>query len=638
MLVTFRRALNTWPARLLFIFLVVVFVAWGVGADVLRLITGGMSDNSVATVGSRKIMVPELQDVYRRQLAQVSRMFGGRTEPTPEIKRGVAAQALQVLITQTALSEAAESMGLTVSEEALRQATFQVPAFRGADGKFDRATFEQVLRNNNLTEQRFLSLLRTDLLQRQMLETLRAGATAPDVLARAIFAFQQEKRIAEAVELPFAAAAAPPAPAEAQLTRWYDNHKDQYSTAELRRIKAVILAPETVGKDVEVTEEELRGAYEQASAAYNIPEKRSAEVVLLSDPAKAKALAAQWLAGADWARIQDAANKAGGTPVDLTSSTREQIPSPELADAVFAATPEVVGPPVETALGWYVLKVIQVEAGSEKTLDDVRDELRRRVIADKAADMIYDRANKVGDLLAGGVSLDNMPADLGLAGVTGTLDAQGNTASGQPAPIPGSDALRAALKQTAFQMKQGDPARLEQVPAEGSPQAFFAVVVEDITPPTPRPFAEVAERVRADWTRDAIRHAQEEKAAAILAAVKAGKPLAEAAAGLVVRHLPPTGRAAPAEGVPAELVKPLFALKQGEPTMVETPDGFIVAVLREVQTPDPAADPIGYGQVRDGLVRAIANDMENVFATAVRERASPRVNRQALESLTRSPE
>ena len=173
MLVTFRRGLNTWPARLLFMFLVVMFVAWGVGSDILRLITGGMSDDSVATVGSRSIGLPELQDAYRRQLAQVMRTFGGHTEPTPEIRRGVAAQALQRLITQTALTETANAMGLVVPEAALRQTTFQIPAFHGANGQFDKTVFEQVLRNNDLTEPRFLALLRADMLQRQLLEPLR---------------------------------------------------------------------------------------------------------------------------------------------------------------------------------------------------------------------------------------------------------------------------------------------------------------------------------------------------------------------------------------------------------------------------------------------------------------------------------
>ena len=135
------------------------------------------------------------------------------------------------------------------------------------------------------------------------------------------------------------------------------------------------------------------------------------------------------------------AAKEGGTPVDLADSTREQIPSPELADAVFVATPDsVVGAPVKTRA-----RLVRAEgdrnvpAGRPKTLDEARDELRHQVIAEKAADLIYDRANKIEDLLAGGVPLDKLPGDLGLAAVTGTLDAQGNTPAGQPAPIPGSD-------------------------------------------------------------------------------------------------------------------------------------------------------------------------------------------------------
>ena len=421
-----------------------------------------------------------------------------------------------------------------------------------------------------------------------------------------------------------------------QLARWYENHKDQYSTAELRRIKAVILTPEMMAKDVQVTDEDLRGAYEQAKAGYNLPEKRSAEVVLLPDEAKVKALAAQWLVGADWPTIQQAATREGGTPVDLTDATRDQIPSPELADAVFAASADVVGPPVQTALGWYALKVTHVTPGTMKTLDQARDELRSRVIADKAADLVYDRANKIEDLLAGGVTLDNLPGDMGLAAVTGTLDAQGNTAEGQPAPVPGSEALRSAMVKAAFEMKKGDPPRFVEAGPEGSNQGYFGVSVEDIDPPPPRPLAEVTDRVRADWTRDAIHHTQEEAAANILGAVKGGEALENAALGLAVQHLQPAGRAAATEGVPLQLVNPLFSLKPGEPTMVETADGFLVAVLREVQTPDPASDPIGYGQVREALTQAIANDMDGVFTNAVRERAHPRVNQPVFDSMNRT--
>ncbi|CAH2599795.1 Peptidyl-prolyl cis-trans isomerase ppiD [Rhodovastum atsumiense] len=627
MLATFRRGLSTWPARLFFFFLVGIFVIWGVG-DMINTVG---RDTAVATVAGRRIEITELQDAYRRQLAQVQRMFGGRTETTPEIRRGIAEQTLARLITQAALTDAAGTLGLAVPDEALRQAVFTIPAFRGSDGKFDRSMFEQALRNNNLSEPRFLALLRLDILQRQLLEAVRAGAVSPDVLTREVHAFQQEKRTADAVDLPFAAAPAPDAPTEAQLTRWYENHKDQYSTPELRHIKVVVLSPETVAKDVQVSDDDLRAVWEQARAGFEAPEKRSAEIALLPDEAGAAAIAAQWLAGADWAAIQAEASKKGGSPVELTDATRAEIPAPELAEAVFTATPDVVGPPVKTALGWYALKVTKITPATSRSFEDAREDLRARVAADKAADLIYDRANKVDDLLSGGVTLEALPADLGLAALTGTLDAQGNTAEGVPVPIPGPDALRAAIVQAAFQMKQGDPARLTQAP-DGA-QTFYAVEVDGITPPAPKPLAEVQDAVRTDWTRDTVRRTQEEAAAKILAAVKGGQSLEAAAPGLTIRHLPPVGRASPAEGVPTQLVMPLFSIKAGEPTMAETPDGFVVAVLREITSPDPKDDPIGYGQVRDALARSIGNDMEAVFATALRDRAAPRVNRAMLDSV-----
>jgi peptidyl-prolyl cis-trans isomerase D len=552
------------------------------------------------------------------------------------MKRGVAEQSLNTLITQSALTQAALAMHLTVPDEALRQAIFQVPAFKGPNGQFDRQLFQQTLANNNMSEAGFMSLLRLDMLRRQLLQTVGAGAVAPDVLTREIFAFQQEKRLADAVGLPFAAAPPPPAPTDAQLTRWYENHTDQYSTPEYRRIKAVILSPETVAKEVQVTDEDLRGAYEQVKANYNQPEKRSAEVVLLPDEAKANALVAQWSGGADWPAIKAAADKEGATAVDLTDSTPEQIPSPELAAAVFAAAPDVVLPPVKTALGWYAVKVTHIVPATAKTLEEVRDELRKQVIAEKAADMIYDRANKIDDLLSGGVPLDNLPGDLGLAAVTGTLDAQGDTLDGQPAPIPGDATLRDALIKAAFQTKPGDPPRLVRAGPENADDGYYALTVEDILPPKPRPFADVADRVRADWTRDAIHHEQEAAAARILSEVKSGQTLEAAALGLSVQHLPPVSRGATPQVVPMQLVEPLFSLKVGEPTMIEDADGFMVAVLSKIETPDAASDPIDYGRIREALTQSVANDMEAIFTAAVREGAHPQVNRPVFNSLIRN--
>ena len=637
MLAILRRGLNTWIARLFFMLLVASFAAWGVG-DVVRNIGGG-DPSTVATVGSRKVAMPEAQFMYRRQLSQVVQMFGGKIEPTPEIKRAVAAQSVERLVNDAALDEFVQDQGIVVSDEALRQAVFDIPQFHGADGKFSRATFEAVMRNANLTEPGFLAEMRADIGRREVLEAIGAAVALPDRETRELFAFQREKRVADAVEFPFAAAPAPPAATEAQLQRWYDNHPDSYQTPEMRRIKAVVLSPETVAREITISDADLQAAYDQRRGEFQQPEKRTAQIVQAPDEAKAAALAAQWRAGADWAAMQAAAQAAGGSAIEVTDATPIEFPARELASAVFADAPQSITGPVKSPLAWHVVRVTKVIPGVNRTLEQTRDELRSHLLADKAADLLDAHAKTVEELLAAGTTLDDRLGELGLEPVTGTLDQSGRTPAGQPAPIPGPEELRTALIQAAFAMKPGDPARLTQAPAgaDGT-RSYFAVVVEDIRPAAARPLADVEGQVRADWTRDAIRHTEDEAAAKVLAAVKGGQTLADAAlvAGVTLRRLPPVGRAEPVEGVPADLIKPLFGMQKGEATMLETPDGFLVAALAEVVDADPGQDPIGYAQMRDTFATQVSQDVQAAFAIAVRNRLRPRINRTAIDTIAQA--
>lgn len=633
MLTLVRRFLDTWIAKLFFVVLVASFGLWGV-ADVVRNFG---SDSSLAVVGSRKIELPEAQEAYRRQLAQVTRMFGTQIAPTAEIRRSVAGQAVERLITAAALDNKVAEWKLSAPDAAVRQAVFEIPAFKGRSGVFDRPTFEGVLRNNGLTEKRFLDLMRSDLGQRQMLEAIRAGAATPDVMTRAVFAFQREQRVARSVDYPFAAAKPPEPATEIQLQRYYDNNKSKYATTEYRRIKAVVLSPETLEKEIEVSDADIATAYDARKSEFNTAEKRSVQVLLTQDEAVAGKLAAAWKAGADWVAIQKSAGDVGASGVELPDAAADEFPAPELGRAVFDAKLNDVPPPVRSALGWHVIKVTAITPGATKSLAEMTPSLKARIVADRATDLLYTRANKVEDALSTGTSLDDLPGDLGLAAISGTLDAQGNTLEGARAPIPGPDELRPALIQAAFLAKKGDAPHLTQAPNTASgAQSFFAFTIDDIIPPETRKLTDVVETVRADWTRDAIRHTQEEAAAKLLAALKGGQSLEDAAtvAGVQVRTLPAVGRAAPVEGVPAQLVTPLFALKKNEPTMIETPEGFEIAVLSDIIAADPKTDAAGYAQMREALAKSVADDQETLFATAVRSRANPRVNRAQLEQLS----
>ncbi len=632
MLTLFRRLTDTWIAKLLFIVLVASFGFWGI-ADVVRQIGG---ETSLATVGSRKIELPEAQDAYRRTLAQVMRSFGTDLQPTAEIRQSVAAQTVERLITMTAIQNKVDEMHLAAPDAAVKKAVYEMPAFKGSNGAFDKNLFANLLRENGLSEKHFLELMRSDLGQKQLLEAVRSNTAASDVMTKAVFAFQREQRVADAVSLPFSAAPAPAAPTEAQLARYYDNNKDRYSTAELRRIKAVVLAPGTVAQEADITDADIATAYANRKAEFNSEEKRTVQVLLAPDEAAAKKIAEAWTPITSWDDIQKIATAAGGSGVEVTAATKTQFPAPELGEAAFDAAENIVSAPLQSTFGWDVFKVTAVSPAVTKSLAEVTPMLRARLLAEKASDLLDTRAGKIEDQLAAGTSLDDLPGDFGLAAITGTLDAKGMTLDGKPAPIPGPAELRPALIQAAFNAKVGDTPHLTQAPnaADGS-QSFYAFVVEEIIPPAAKPIDQVTDAVRADWTRDALRRAQEESATKIMTAVKEGQAL-DAASSLPVTTLPPISRNAAAPGVPTQLITPLFGLKIGEATMVETPEGFTVARLTKIITADPAADPAGFAQMRDQLTKALSDDTETVFVSAIRQKSNARVNRAQLDTLSQA--
>ncbi len=627
MLSFFRALLDTWAARLFFVVLVAAFGLWGIG-DVVRNVG---HDTALATVGSRKIEPPEFQDGYRRGLAEVQRMMGTKGEVTQAIRKTVADQTLDRLVMQDSIADEVDRLGLIVPDDTLRRAVFETPAFRGPSGAFDRNAFNAVLRNNNLTEGRFLELTRAGLAQQQLLGSVQTGIAAPQTLLNRVYSFEAETRAGEIVELPFAAAAPPPAPTDDDLQRQYENNPAIYSAPEYRRIKLVVLSPQTLARGVEVSDDEIKAYYDTHQPDYHTEEQRAADVIAAPDEATAQKLAAAWQAGADWASMQQAAKDSGANSVALDLSVKQQIPAADLADAIFAAAPDVVAGPVKSAFGWNVIRVTKVQPGVSRTLDQVKDEVKNKIALDRGTDEVFARANKLDDALSAGTSLDDLPGDLGLAAVAGTLDAHGKTPEGEDAPIPGTPELRQAILTSAFAATKGEAPRM----IEGPGQSYYALQVEDVTPAKVEPFDEVKAQVAEDWTEAQKKREQEVKTAQLMTAAQAGGSLDDAAtiAGLRLETTQPVTRNERSEHVAPDVQQALFRLKPNETTMVETAEGFIVIRLTDVKEPDPAADPAAAAQLREALDRSLAQDITVVFATGLRDRAQPRVNRTMLDSL-----
>jgi peptidyl-prolyl cis-trans isomerase D len=547
----------------------------------------------------------------------------------------LAEQAAARLVAETAIDKMARRMGLTAPDTDVQRQVFAMDVFQGPDHTFSHSQFDQVLQANGLSEAEFLHLMQAQIIRNQLLNSIRAAVTAPAVMVKTAYAFQNQTRTAALVTLPFTAAPAPAPPSDDVLQRWYKNHPTQFSAPEYRRITLVILSPDVLARDIPVPDAQIRAAYDRMIAAQPPKaETRTVNIVLAQDEKAAAALAKQWQGGADWAAVQKAAAAAGATAIALPNITPDQVPNPTLAAAAFKAPANsVTGPIPAGGSGYAVFEVTAVTPGGpSQTYEQAAPAIRAQLARQQALGLVNQRVDELQDALAGRTPLEKLPGDLGLAALQGSVDSNGLTEEGTPAPIPGSQALRQAIVAQVFKQTLRQPAAL----INGPDNSYYALTVDGITPATMKPYADVKQQVLASWTQDQMQREQNVVGTELLQAMKGGRTLSGAAStqGLTVTTTPPLSRQGQApDGVPQNLIAPLFSLKQGESTMVETPDGFVVAQLTAINTPNPASDPVGYDQLKASLSSALADDMQAVFAGVVTAKANPRINQTVIQQI-----
>ncbi len=627
MLTSLRALAGTWFAKVLFLLLILSFAAWGI-EDMLRNLG---RDTAVARVDGVPIEQEEATEALRRELQRINRATEGRFVPDARIRAALAQQAVDALVTDRVLAREISRMGVVVPDAAVRDYIFGIPGFQGADGRFSRLVFDNFLQSNELTEQRFLNLLRTDLARQQLTNAVRSGAVAPALLTERLLGWQLERRSIDLVELRFADAPEPEAPTAAQLERFHENNADRFSTPEIREAGVAVMNAASLVPQMEVSEREIEDSYAAHRARYETAERRQLEQVLVPTQEAATTIAAAWTAGADTAAITAQAEAVQGQYNDLGLADRASVPLPMLADAGFALPLNGVSAPVQSPFGWHVLRVAAIEPGATRSIDEVRDELRLEIATEKAADAAFERSSAIQDSLASGATLAETAERNGMVFLTVRMNAQGRDADGREVALPVPTAARPALIGEVFQAAQGAAPRL----SEGD-FGFAAVDLRQVVPAALRPLDSIRAQVTEAWTTDARRRHQEQRAATILAATRAGKTLVEAAAEAEARleDLGPFNRE-PGGGnpVPRELLGPIFELRLNEVTMIPAPLSFAVVQLTGITRASTEGQDEALTTLRGETATAVAADLEAQFAAALRARSDVRINLRLMGSL-----
>jgi peptidyl-prolyl cis-trans isomerase D len=396
---------------------------------------------------------------------------------------------------------------------------------------------------------------------------------------------------------------------------------------------------EQITQNVTPTEAEIQGVYNHNAAVYGPRESRTLQSIVLPTQAAAQAFAQRVRGGADFAAAASAAGFSAGD-ITFPNQQRAQFATATagpVADAAFGAVQGAVVGPIQSELGFHVVRVAQVTTTPARALETVRSDIARAIEARKRTDALAALIGRVEDQLSSGANFDEVARAEHLVVIT----TPALTASGQPGPLPAGQTWTAPpelapLLRSAFQI---DPENLDPAVEQLVPNERFALVgVARVQPAAPPPLAQIRDRVRAAFIQRTALTRAKALADAIVARINAGTPAARAYAEAQPRL--PAARPVDVQRIqimrtdqpaPPPLIA-LFNTQAGKARVVPAAnnEGWYIVFHESSTSGNADSEPTLITRIRTDLLGSASEDFAEQFARAIEARSEVQRNPAAI--------
>src|SRR5947209_6018326 len=485
----------------------------GSGAD-------ASSSDTVAVVEGREITSGEFRRTYQAQLQAYRSAYGNNLSDQLLKQLGIDQRILQQMVDERAALAEADRLGISVSDEEVRQRIFAMPAFQENGGFIGEARYQQLLRMQRppMSPSEFEDNVRRSLAVEKLRGSLTDWLSVPEKELEQEYRRRNDKVKLAVVSFTADSFRTQVTAADSEVASHFEAHNTDFRIPEKRKIRYLLIDIDAMRAKVVIPPADIERAYNNNSQQYETPEQVRASHILLKTEgkddaavkAKAEELLKQARAGADFAELarknsEDEASAKNGGDLDYFGRGRMV---PEFDQAVFAMQPGQISDLVKTQYGYHIIKLVDKKNATTRTLAEVRQQLTDQ--------LAYQRAQAQADDLSQNIEKQiSKPADLDRVAKAQGIVIQESGFFARDEPILGlGPAPEVANK--VFEMKQGEVSGA----LRASRGFVFETLVARQDPYTPK-LEEVKDRVRDVVVKEKARDVSKQKAAEIAAKLKA---------------------------------------------------------------------------------------------------------------------
>ena len=403
MLQMIRDQVKGWLAVLIFTIMIIPFAFWGINYYFEQ--GGGII---AIEVNGEEITLADFQRAYQDMRAQWQSVSGApvREETEPLIKQQVTEDLIQVEL----LEQAGKKAGLYVGDEEAWRLVRQIPALNDDNG-FNMAMFEVAASQSGLTPAGFLARIKRDMAVDQLRSAVFATefVTEPEVSGYSgilhqtrdlSYAMLSSDELKETIK-----------PTEEEVQSYYDR-EGRFMEPERVRIGYLVLSLARIAEEVYLEDGELETWFDENRQNYEVEETRKVKQILVNLPeepsqeivdemkVKAGELYEMVRQGEDW---EDVVVNHSGQYEEVIEFSEFGFLTPgameaEVDEVVFAMEAGEISEPVQSRIGFHIMAVDEIQAGTEATLEARREEAETDLRREKAGQQLYELTDRLAAL------------------------------------------------------------------------------------------------------------------------------------------------------------------------------------------------------------------------------------------------
>lgn len=632
MLALMKRLTNSVFGKLVVTIIIVGMAFWGVDA-IVNQVRGGLGAN-IAQAGSRGF---DPVDLDRRVETVLRNMNASAEKPVTKsdaLNDGLIDEIVASESARITVLGYASGLGLSSSTEAVMEETRSIEAFQNPlTGELDPTLLRQRLQQLGFSLQEFEQQVGDDLMITTLQGAAVAAVSAPQVLSDIQVLYYGEARNVSWFLFDALAGYTPSAPTPEETRAYYDSHLDIFRQPERRGFDLLRMSVEDFVGEVEVTDQEVATIYEATkSERFSDPDQRTFAELLFDTRDAAREAFGLLAGGADPNSVQGAAS------ITLQTKRAAEVSNEALRDAMFGAGKQsgaMFGPREQNGQ-WLVARLISVQPGPVKPIEEVAASIREELARERAQLIFSEKMEKLDEYLAAGYELEDISRELKVPVLSFLpIDATGRTASGMPFGV--LNEARDAVTQ-AFRLREGElTSRFDVGPS------IFVAATRTIVPASTPAFEEVEQDARELLMAERSTSAAQTAVDALLDSISNGEVGFDQAANsrsASIETLPQSVTRSTAEqaGIPGPIRQAMFGSKLGEVVSLPTgtPNQFVIVRVDSVEPPSESTRAGLGSEITIASSNLLRQDLVQALQAEISAAIKLRTNENALAAYKRT--